>query len=146
MGFTPDLKFILNYESLEWEFEIDRGEYYVNDDLIGTTGGLGIQPFGWFYIYADSLHGGLFVVSDDPFGGAVEAGAFEGQELRFEIDGYAVRVTTESPALLGEGARTPAWVLHKPDFIMEDPPPGFGVSSSLEAILSQEQSGGIASN
>lgn len=76
----------------------------------------------------------------------MESGAFEGQELRFEINGYTVRVTTKAPALLGEGRRTPAWVLHLPDFIAADNPSGpiFGVSSSLESILSGGLSGRVA--
>ena len=143
-GSAQDPKFILNHDSLEWEFDIDRGEFYINDELVGTVLGLKIQPFGWFFLYGGPSRGGLFVVSDDPYGGAVESGAFEGQELRFEINGYTVRVTTKAPALLGEGRRTPAWVLHLPDFIAADSGLLVGVSSSLESILSGGLSGRVA--
>ena len=142
IGSTPDLNYLLNHDNLEWEFTVEQGEIYINGALLGTVGGLAQNPFAWFFIYAGPERGGLFVVADEPFDGAGDAGAFEGQQLAFSVNGYDVRLESIAPTLLGDGSRRPAWVLHRPDFIMSTPSgnpdgPTFGVTSSLEQLLSK---------
>lgn len=146
IGAAPELRYIVDLDRMTWEFDIDQGVIYVNGEELGSVAGLKQDPFEWFFVYGGPDHGGLFVVTDHAFGELVEAGAFEGQELNFEINGFTVRLTSEAPTLLGAGARTPAWVLHKPDFVMRSPAgvttgPIFGVTSSLEQLLARDVSG-----
>lgn len=147
MGSAPELKFILDYDSLEWEFNLDRPSIWVNDELVKESGSsVKQEPFEFFFLYFGTGSGNhrLLVISDEPFEGAENAGTFEGPELTFPADGNTFRVRSGADPLLGDGGSTPAWVLHLPDFVLLDPDgnPSYaivmGVTSDLEDLLSRD--------
>ena len=125
IGSAHDIEFILSHDQLKWAFNMELGEIVLDGNTLmgGPRGGGGVSqdPFDWYFVYAGLERGGLFVISDRAFGDASEAGAFEGQELRFEINGHEMIVKTLAPSLLRDGTRTPAWVLHRPDFVWNGP-------------------------
>ncbi|HYE59409.1 MAG TPA: M56 family metallopeptidase, partial [Rhodothermales bacterium] len=59
---------------------------------------------------------GLFVVSDRPFEGAVQAGTFENDRLRFSAGRHEVEVRSRGTRPIVEGGSAPAYVLHDPDY------------------------------
>ena len=50
---------------------------------------------------------GLFIISDGPFEGATEAGAYEGRTLAIRVGGHVLRIESSSPILCDR--RITAW-------------------------------------
>ena len=154
VGSAHDLDLVLDPEAATaaWAFKLENGKIEINGEVI-VDGGFSLQAQSLDFFYLFTAETGIFIVADDPFDEAEEAGAFEGKALNFSIGGFDVRVGSKAPALLEDGTRKPAWVLHEPDFVIRRPNGldgierwVIGVSSDLEHILSRDQSGGIASN
>jgi hypothetical protein len=147
MGSAPELKYILERDALEWEFDLRNASIWVDDEQVKDAGGgVGQSPFEFFFMYFGDLKGGhgLLVISDSSFDGAESAGKFEGQELRFTANGSTFVVRTAADALLGDGGPVPAWVLHRPDFVFANPDGNpvsgivMGATSDLESLLDRD--------
>ncbi len=125
-------------ESGAVSFTAKKGAARINGEQIGTVAGLTQDPFSFFFVYAGSMKGGLFVVSDRPFTGAVQAGEF--QQTLLDVTSGTYHLEFESSvALLADESR-PAWLLHDSTFVAGSAnggpeSPFFGVSSELQDIL-----------
>ena len=125
-------------ESGAVSFTVKKGAARINGEQIGTVAGLSQDPFSFFFVYAGSTKGGLFVVSDRPFTGAVQAGEFQQTLLDVKSGTYHLEFES-SVALLADESR-PAWLLHDSTFVAGNAnggpeSPFFGVSSELQDIL-----------
>lgn len=119
-------------------FTVKEGCARINGDQIGTIAGLSQNPFSFFFVYAGSSNGGLFVVSDKPFAGAVEAGEF--RETLLDVTSGSFHLEFESRVALLSDQSRPAWLLHDSTYVAGHGPDGpespfFGVSSELHDIL-----------
>ena len=120
------------------EFTVKSGRAAVNGQQIGSVGGLTQDPFSFFFVYAGLSNGGLFVVSDQAFDGAVVAGEFAGKVLN--VTSARFHVVFESDVTMLSEETRPAWVLHDSTFVASGPhhgpeSPFFGVSSELRFIF-----------
>lgn len=134
IGSSNSMKLVLR-EDLQWDFRVEAPRIVLDGvEIKNGGGGVAIDRLGFFYVYVGSPQRvGLFIITNAPVSGAVEAGAFEGRNLNIAIGGHTLDVTTQGPALLGDGRRTPAYVIHDASVNWGN---GItlGVSSELQAI------------
>ena len=96
---------------------LSNGKLYNSGERLPGTFSLIQSKFEYLYVYVPDR--GLFVIANHAFGGAEQAGAFEGRELKLETAGIQFSLHS-SQNLLGHDPE-PAWVKYDSTFATDKP-------------------------
>ncbi len=88
------------------------GRLFVNDELVNKGFSVNSDSFRYLFFYVPAR--GLFIISNAPFDGATERGAFKGSSLSFDVADLKVRIDSATQVLDVESA--PVWVKFDPSF------------------------------
>jgi len=94
---------------------LQNGKITINNQVQPGTYSALLTKFNFLYFYVPGQ--GLFIVSNNQFGRAVQAGKFEDRQLQFEISGIDFKLTS-SRSILGKSSQ-PLWVYYDPGFTLD---------------------------
>src|SRR5205085_12285972 len=92
-----------------------NGQIFLNGKLVHKGFSITQSRFAYLYFYVPDR--GLFTISNQPFDGGTQAGAFSNRELSFNLSGLDVVLKSSSRILSDESAA--AWVKFDPDFKLD---------------------------
>lgn len=94
---------------------LQNGKITINKQVQPGTYSALLTNFNFLYFYVPGQ--GLFIISNNQFGHAVQAGKFEDRQLQFEISGIDFKLTS-SRSILGKSSQ-PLWVYYDPGFTLD---------------------------
>lgn len=97
------------------QLRLQNGKITINNQAQPGVYSAVLTKFNFLYFYVPGQ--GLFIVSDNAFGRAVQAGKFEDRQLQFEISGIDFKMTS-SRTILGKSSQ-PLWVYYDPSFTLD---------------------------
>ncbi len=108
---------------------LKNGKITINNQQQPGTYSALVSDFKFLYFYVPGQ--GLFVISNNQFGRAVEAGRFEDRQLQFDISGIDFKLSSSRP-ILGKSSQ-PVWVYYDPGFTLNVKSIMFGYGDSESA-------------
>jgi hypothetical protein len=109
--------------------QLQNGKVFINNQQQSGTYSALMTKFRFLYFYVPGQ--GLFVISNNQFDRAVQAGKFEDRQLTFDVSGVAFKLVSSRP-ILGRTTQ-PSWVYFDPGFTLDVKSIMFGYGDSESA-------------